>query len=822
MSGRSKHSVTNASLHIDKIGGVNKFDKDPTLSEYSDYNLVSQKAIVDYVASTAAGKDEFKELNDTPSSYTTANVIYTSNSTPDQVIESGATLTVPTANSFTISRGTSTLTVSNSSTIDQDLSTTSSPTFNNVNITNKLTVGGLMDPTGLQLTPTTANPGDANTFWVDSLDSNKMKKAANTVILGPTSSVDNTLPRFDSSGGNLLQTTNISVDDSDNISGINNIDADGETFRFGNYTTTTDALFHIQSKQQVDLFVEADTDNVTETENPRLILSQDGGDVVARIGLNGDNMLVFGTSSVSTILVNERMRFYCGRNEHTNNGTGNLPTNFIDNTLQLEIYGPTTGTQFVQIHTALKLSTGSIVNEFSTDNTLSGNSDSVIPTEKAIKTYVDRYVALDYSKVIYVNKHSLASDANDGLSPAYAKLTIQGAIDAATSGDVVFVIGGDTYSETLTGKSGVHIYAPMALLNGSGHTIVGGNIWIFNRISTNSSGALVTYNDAGNWCDIRVNSLLMGSTTGFNVVAGHLHLEADNCAVYLGATLVTHSSTDHTRVDINNVFLSNTSYLVKSSNTGCCCFQSTAIEDTDNTCILAYSSGTGIRMITIQAAGLSANTLSNITANTILNVNVGIIGGALNEVGAGSSTIISNSSIDAVPIGVNRQSTGNFTSLTMTNTVNKFSTDGTLSSNSDSNVPTEKAVKTYVDSAVGTSATNGSFSVTFQGPIANQAATIYYSIYNKKCTLSIPTVSGLSVASSAFSLTSPMSSTYRPRQDNWYVIYVIDDNTKQYGLMKVLTTGQIQVYPDATATGNWGGTGGVTGFYSLSVTYILP
>jgi len=38
---------------------------------------------------------------------------------------------------------------------------------------------------------------------------------------------------------------------------------------------------------------------------------------------------------------------------------------------------------------ALTLATGASVNEFSTDGTLSGDSDSVVPTEKAIKTYVD-------------------------------------------------------------------------------------------------------------------------------------------------------------------------------------------------------------------------------------------------------------------------------------------------------------------------------------------------------------------------------------------------------------------------------------------------
>jgi len=37
----------------------------------------------------------------------------------------------------------------------------------------------------------------------------------------------------------------------------------------------------------------------------------------------------------------------------------------------------------------IKLQTGTAINEFSTDGTLSDNSDSVVPTEKAVKDYVD-------------------------------------------------------------------------------------------------------------------------------------------------------------------------------------------------------------------------------------------------------------------------------------------------------------------------------------------------------------------------------------------------------------------------------------------------
>lgn len=66
------------------------------------------------------------------------------------------------------------------------------------------------------------------------------------------------------------------------------------------------------------------------------------------------------------------------------------------------------------------------------------------------------------------------------------------------------------------------------------------------------------------------------------------------------------------------------------------------------------------------------------------------------------------------PIGKTTASTGEFTTLQVASgsTVNKFSTDGTLVGNSNTALPTERAVKTYVDSALsGTSGTSGTSGV---------------------------------------------------------------------------------------------------------------
>ena len=65
----------------------------------------------------------------------------------------------------------------------------------NVDIGGKLTVAGLIDPTGLELTPQSSNPSNANTLWLDSTNSNKLKQGATNIIQAgdPISDLNNDL-----------------------------------------------------------------------------------------------------------------------------------------------------------------------------------------------------------------------------------------------------------------------------------------------------------------------------------------------------------------------------------------------------------------------------------------------------------------------------------------------------------------------------------------------------------------------------------------------------------------------------------------------------
>jgi hypothetical protein len=162
-----------------EMGGqiVDDIDDDGTLAANSDSRLSTQKAVKTYVDTVAAAQDEFIELLDTPSGYTVANAIYTTNATPDAVIETTTQLTEPLANTMTFTRGTTILTSNATCTLNQNLSNISSPTFNILQST-VLRVGTTR-ATAAAITASTAGGvgiqmhynDEATKFWNISVDS---------------------------------------------------------------------------------------------------------------------------------------------------------------------------------------------------------------------------------------------------------------------------------------------------------------------------------------------------------------------------------------------------------------------------------------------------------------------------------------------------------------------------------------------------------------------------------------------------------------------------------------------------------------------------
>jgi cytoskeletal protein CcmA (bactofilin family) len=98
---------------------------------------------------------------------------------------------------------------------------------------------------------------------------------------------------------------------------------------------------------------------------------------------------ITGTTTIDHLIFNDN---YISTATNANlelnpGGTGTIELQAATN-----ITGALDVTGAVTLDTSLTLTAGAAVNEFSIDGTLAGNSDSAVPTEKAVKTYVDAQV----------------------------------------------------------------------------------------------------------------------------------------------------------------------------------------------------------------------------------------------------------------------------------------------------------------------------------------------------------------------------------------------------------------------------------------------
>lgn len=82
--------------------------------------------------------------------------------------------------------------------------------------------------------------------------------------------------------------------------------------------------------------------------------------------------------------------------------------------------------------TTLKFATGATVSGFSTDGTFASNSDALVSTEKACKTYIDTIAYNDPDHILYVSTDGNDSNAGHFHAPC---LTIAGALGKISDND---------------------------------------------------------------------------------------------------------------------------------------------------------------------------------------------------------------------------------------------------------------------------------------------------------------------------------------------------------------------------------------------------
>jgi hypothetical protein len=129
---------------------------------------------------------------------------------------------------------------------------------------------------------------DVRSVFTDSKDS---------LVGGPTSATDNTLPRFDSTTGQLIQGSNIVVDDTDNMSAVASIAlANGGALK----TTTTTAHTAVLQAYDVDDATYRTFATLTNGNTPSFAITAPAGGTVAINGASIGNSTA-GSGSFTTL-----------------------------------------------------------------------------------------------------------------------------------------------------------------------------------------------------------------------------------------------------------------------------------------------------------------------------------------------------------------------------------------------------------------------------------------------------------------------------------------------------------------------------------------
>jgi hypothetical protein len=451
--------------------------------------------------------------------------------------------------------------------------------------------------------------------------------------------------------------------------------------------------------------------------------------------------------------------------------------------------------QFVP--TGFKFSTGATINEFSTDGTLAGDSDTVVPTEKAVKTYVDTEIAAISLDTIYAgDSYVKVTDdgtavgyveiVTDGVQVAYfdpssstqriGKTTGSGRIDVSGSSVTSSIsstevlnlsattqtmgVSTDTYLRTSQSTDTIQAFAGATellsltpttqtlgrgaadtgvVLNQSTDTaaIYAGTINLLSLTPTSqrlgvSGDTALTLNTSADTFTLSAGAVtqISGGLTSITLgISGDTTIEMDSDADSVTITaggqsqivVETTGTTIHDDLTVaGDLFVDGTSFVVHNQE----------VTTSDNIIVVNYGEvGPGV---TAGTAGLQVDRGSLpdyffVFAEDTDTFRVGELGdtqavatredspveGVMpywNDVEkrfdtagdtfifidqTAGSAIVAEDSIEAMTVDEN-----GLQLFTTGATVNEFSTDGTLADNSDSAVPTEKAVKTYVDNAV--------------------------------------------------------------------------------------------------------------------------
>ena len=351
--------------------------------------------------------------------------------------------------------------------------------------------------------------------------------------------------------------------------------------------------------------------------------------------------------------------------------------------------------------TDLTLSVGATISGFTTDSTLAGNSDSNVPTEKAVKAYVESKIhgiifgPSDSKAIVYIDvTGGLEVDpTNFYWNDSISGLNVKGNMSIGDDAYPIESLGkslGLTINKTLTDPS-ISNYTGITnnILGDSTADITGITTIVSKNLSSSSLiGAYTTvvnnsYTNSGNITGSKLDVFDYNGTPN-EIIGQDINIIANPSYIATGLTALKvtgfiGSSTVAQDVVGINVDMSTGAALPLSVISG----------DT-------Y----GIKLTSISPQCVVGNSYGLYvgvdSASSVPDYSI-YVAGATSKVKFEGS--LETTSIDT--ISLDTTSVDTFTlKLQSGATINGFSIDGTLVGNSDTVVPTEQAVKTYVDTEI--------------------------------------------------------------------------------------------------------------------------